>query len=140
MQRHNTGETSMADHEDFFEREGKKLKDRDELYHEEKPITFTAKPEKWGIYFNGENGEPVGRLEFDSHGALDFTGNATQAAEIFFGCVVEQNSEVLNDMRELAKLGYAVVKDFLPNVSECALQDYGALNDFMIKAKEKFGD
>lgn len=42
--------------------------------------------------------------------------------------------------RELAKMGYEVVKDFLPNVAHCALQDYGRLNDFMIKATEEFGD
>ncbi len=112
----------------------------DELYHEEKPMTFTAKPEKWGIYFNGENGEPVGRLEFDQHGALTFTGNATNAAEIFFNCVIQTNSDKLKDMRELADMGYAVVKDFLPNVGDCALQDYGVLNDFMIRAKEEFGE
>lgn len=43
-------------------------------------------------------------------------------------------------MIELAKQGYEVVKDFLPNVGQCALQDYGRLNDFMIKATEEFGD
>lgn len=42
--------------------------------------------------------------------------------------------------RELAKMGYEVVKDFLPNVAQCALQDYGRLNDFMMKATEEFGD
>ena len=111
-----------------------------EFFYNEKPMAFTTKPEKWGIYFNGENGEPVGRLEFDSHGALTFEGNATNAAEIFFNCVIETNNERMKDMRELAKLGYAVVNDFLPNVANCALQDYGALNDFMIKAKEEFGE
>ena len=40
----------------------------------------------------------------------------------------------------LAKMGYEVVKDFLPNVAHCALQDYGRLNEFMIKATESFGD
>ena len=43
-------------------------------------------------------------------------------------------------MIELAKQGYEVVKDFLPNVGQCALQDYGRLNEFMIKATESFGD
>jgi hypothetical protein len=43
-------------------------------------------------------------------------------------------------MIELAKQGYEVVKDFLPNVAHCALQDYGRLNEFMIKATESFGD
>jgi hypothetical protein len=40
----------------------------------------------------------------------------------------------------LAKQGYEVVKDFMPNVGVCALQDYGRLNEFMIKATENFGD
>ena len=43
-------------------------------------------------------------------------------------------------MIELAKMGYEVVKDFLPNVGQCALQDYDRLNEFMIKATENFGD
>ncbi len=42
--------------------------------------------------------------------------------------------------RELAKQGYEVVKDFMPNVATCALQDYGRLNDFLMKAREEFGD
>lgn len=43
-------------------------------------------------------------------------------------------------MIELAKQGYEVVKDFLPNIGQCALQDYGRLNEFMIAATEEFGD
>jgi hypothetical protein len=43
-------------------------------------------------------------------------------------------------MIALAKQGYEVVKDFLPNIGQCALQDIGRLNDFMIVAKENFGD
>jgi hypothetical protein len=48
--------------------------------------------------------------------------------------------EELEEMRELAKQGYEVVKDFMPNIGVCALQDYGRLNEFMIAATEKFGD
>ncbi len=49
-------------------------------------------------------------------------------------------SEEDEEMRELAKQGYEVVKDFLPNIGQCALQDYGRLNEFMMAAAEKFGD
>jgi hypothetical protein len=42
------------------------------------------------------------------------------------------------EMREIAKMGYEVVLDFLPNVAQCALQDYGRLNDFMILAAKEF--
>lgn len=31
--------------------------------------------------------------------------------------------------------GLEVVDDFLPNIGRCALQDYGRLNDFCIKAR-----
>lgn len=111
-----------------------------ELFINETPLMFTTKPEKWGIYFNGENGEPVGRLEFDSHGALTFEGNATNAAEIFFDCVIKNSADKLKEMRELAELGYKVVKDFSPNVGQCVLQDYGAYNDFLMQARAEFGD
>ena len=40
------------------------------------------------------------------------------------------------ELRALVKLGQRVVEDFLPNVGVCALQDYGALNDFMIQASK----
>ena len=94
----------------------------------------------WCVVFNNEVGDRVGELSFDSQGQLEFEGETDRSAEIFFQCVVRANNQELEDMRELAKLGYAVVNDFLPNVSNCALQDYGALNDFMIKAKEEFGE
>lgn len=50
------------------------------------------------------------------------------------------NDYDVETMIGLAKMGYEVVKDFLPNVAHCALQDYGRLNEFMIKATESFGD
>jgi len=50
------------------------------------------------------------------------------------------NDYDVEEMIALAKQGYEVVKDFLPNVAHCALQDYGRLNEFMIKATENFGD
>lgn len=49
-------------------------------------------------------------------------------------------NEELEEMRELAKQGYEVVKDFLPNVGQCALQDYGRLNEFMMAAAREFDD
>ena len=49
-------------------------------------------------------------------------------------------SEEEKKMREIAKQGYEVVKDFLPNIGVCALQDYGRLNEFMMAAREEFGD
>lgn len=131
----------MGDKPDFFEREGEKLKERDELKIHEfpaQPLVMTM-PD-WCIVFNSEVGDRVGELSFDSQGQLEFEGETDRSAEIFFKCVVRANNQELEDMRELAKLGYAVVQDFLPNVANCALQDYGALNDFMIKAKEEFGD
>jgi hypothetical protein len=105
----------------------------------ESPSLFLANPEQWGIHFQGDKGE-VGKLEFNKHGELHFSGKATESAEVFFTAVIRTNNQEMENMRELAKLGYAVVKDFMPNVGQCALQDYGALNDFMMKAKEEFGE
>jgi hypothetical protein len=106
---------------------------------EEEPTYFMANPPDWGIHFQGDHGE-VGKLEFDKDGDLHFTGNADEAAKIFFRTVIEKNNKHVDDVRSLAKMGYEVVKDFLPNIGQCALQDYGRLNDFMIMATEEFGD
>ena len=46
--------------------------------------------------------------------------------------------KVAPDYSDLARQGYEVVLDFLPNVANCALQDYGRLNDFMIAAAKEF--
>lgn len=100
---------------------------------------FLADPQPWGIHFQGDNGE-VGKLEFDEHGELHFSGNATEAAKIFFDTVIKNNSQALDDERSLAKMGYEVVQDFLPNVGTCVLQDYGRLNDFMMQAAGEFDD
>ncbi len=100
---------------------------------------FLADPVPWGIHFQGDDGE-VGKLEFDEHGELHFEGNATEAAKIFFNTVIKTNSQALDDGRSLGKMGYEVVQDFLPNVGQCALQDYGRLNDFMIMAAKEFDD
>ena len=97
-----------------------------------------ADPADWNIVFNSEVGDEVGRLTFDSQGQLEFKGEVDRSAEVFFNCVIRTNNQTLEDMRELAKLGWEVVNDFLPNVSKCALQNYGALNDFMIKAGAEF--
>jgi len=102
------------------------------------PLVMTT-PD-WAITFMNDVGDEVGKLDFDSQGQLQFKGETDLSAEIFFKCAVRANSQTLEDMRELAKLGYEVVKDFLPNVGQCALQDYGRLNDFMMKATEEFGD
>ena len=98
-----------------------------------------ADPADWNIVFNSEVGDKVGELRFDSQGQLEFKGEVDRSAEIFFNCVVRTNNQTLEDMRELAKLGYEVVKDFSPNVGNCVLQDYGAYNDFLMKARAEFG-
>ena len=106
---------------------------------EERAEYVFGEPTPWGIHFQGDDGE-VGKLEFDEHGEITFSGNADAAARIFFDTVIKNNSQALTDERSLAKMGYEVVKDFLPNVGQCALQDYGRLNDFMIMATKEFGE
>ncbi|KPL28076.1 MAG: hypothetical protein AMJ72_05390 [Acidithiobacillales bacterium SM1_46] len=51
-----------------------------------------------------------------------------------------QAIEIAPDYKALAHTGYQVVCDFLPNVGQCALQDYGRLNQFMIDAAKEFPD
>ncbi len=51
-----------------------------------------------------------------------------------------QAIKIAPDYADLAKTGYEVVLDFMPNVANCALQDYGRLNDFMIAAAKEFPD
>ena len=117
---------------DFFDRESAKLNDRDD-------ITF-FKPPPWAIHFNNDAQKEVGKLEFDDNGDLHFSGDADEAAKVFFTAVVKCNNQRFDDLSTLAKLGLEVVEDFLPNVANCALQDYGRLNDFMILAKKEFPD
>ena len=118
----------------------KKEYEKPELHVIDTPITLKTTNIPWGITFNNEVGDQVGHLGFDSQGQLEFKGETDRSAEIFFTAVIRANNQEMEDMRELAKLGYAVVKDFMPNVANCALQDYGALNDFMMKAEAEFGE
>jgi len=45
----------------------------------------------------------------------------------------------IDQLKRLIKIGKEVVEDFLPNIGNCALQDYGRLNDFMIEAEKVDG-
>ena len=104
---------------------------------EESGLAFFEPPD-WAINFTGDSGKDVGKLEFDKNGDLHFKGNATEAAKIFFRCVIEQNNQHVDDIRSMGRMGYDVVQDFLPNIGKCALQDYGRLNDFMIMAAKEY--
>lgn len=39
-----------------------------------------------------------------------------------------------DELKKLVKMGEAVVEDFMPNIGQCALQDYGRLNTFLVEA------
>jgi len=44
----------------------------------------------------------------------------------------------MNDVKTLIKLIFdleSVVNDFLPNIGHCALQDYGMLNDVLVRVE-----
>ena len=99
-----------------------------------------ALPEPWCVQFTNDDQKEVGKLEFDKEGDLHFSGDADEAAKIFFRCVIEKNNQHVDDIRSIAQMGLEVVEDFLPNVGQCALQDYGRLNDFMILATKEFSD
>lgn len=116
------------------------MADEENFLMHDSPIQLRTEHVPWGIKFHNEVGDEVGHLSFDSQGQLQFEGETDRSAEIFFTAVVRANNQEMEDMRELAKQGWEVVNDFLPNVSKCALQNYGALNDFMIKAGAHFDD
>ncbi len=40
-----------------------------------------------------------------------------------------------DEARALAADAIKVIEDFLPNIGRCALQDYGRLNDVMVRAR-----
>ena len=47
----------------------------------------------------------------------------------------EQDMEI-ERLKEMVAKGKRVVEDFLPNIGNCALQNYGELNEFMIESEE----
>lgn len=123
----------MTDKPDFFEREAQKLKERDQSI-------FIANPQPWGIHFTNDHGKDVGKLEFDKDGYLHFSGDATDSARVFFTAVVKCNNQYVDETNELAQKGYEVVKEFMPNVGQCAGIDFEVLNDFLMEARAKFGE
>lgn len=54
------------------------------------------------------------------------------------GGIAEMSKE--KDLRELLQMGVEVVEDFMPNIGNCVLQDYGRVNEFLIKSKEELKD
>lgn len=101
---------------------------------EEVPYTFRTDPQPWAITFQNDVGDTVGKLQFDSQGQIEFSGEADKAAMQFFNSVVRTNNERMHELREMLLQGKAVVDDFMPNIANCALQDIGRLNDFLMKA------
>lgn len=47
--------------------------------------------------------------------------------------IAAKDAEVAR-LRKLVQTGLAVVKDFMPNIGKCVLQDYGRLNEFLIES------
>jgi hypothetical protein len=41
------------------------------------------------------------------------------------------------ELRELLQMGLEVVEDFMPNIGHCVLQDYGRVNEFLMRSKEE---
>jgi len=44
------------------------------------------------------------------------------------------------ELRELLQMGLEVVEDFMPNIGNCVLQDYGRVNEFLMKSKEELNE
>lgn len=62
-------------------------------------------------------------------------GGAGVEREIAGQVMIEAITEI-ERLRELVTIGAAVVDDFLPDIGKCCLQDYGRLNDFLIRASK----
>lgn len=58
-------------------------------YMTEDELVILQQP-PWGITFSNEDGREVGKLFFNKDGTLDFTGEATPAAHIFFTAFISQ--------------------------------------------------
>lgn len=48
--------------------------------------------------------------------------------------LVDSQAQEIERLRGIVKMGERVVADFLPNIGQCALQNYGELNTFCIDA------
>lgn len=49
--------------------------------------------------------------------------------------LVDIQAAEIERLRGLVKLGERVVDDFMPNIGVCAIQDIGAVNEFLIEAR-----
>ncbi len=97
-------------------------------------------PMKFKIQFNDKKGNEIGRLEENDDGELIFNGRITESADIFMQAVVQANSRRIRELRDLVKMGHEVVEDFMPNIAQCVLQDYGRMNAFLISVTDEFND
>lgn len=50
--------------------------------------------------------------------------------------LVDQQAKEIERLRGLVKMGERVVDDFMPNIGQCAIQDIGQVNDFLIEARQ----
>ena len=113
--------------------------DNDKLYFDSAEV-MTITPMKFKIQFNDKNGNEIGRLEENDDGELIFNGKITESADIFMQAVVQANSRRIRELRDLVKMGHEVVEDFMPNVGQCVLQDYGRMNAFLVSVTDEFND
>ena len=97
-------------------------------------------PMKFKIQFNDKKGNEIGRLEENDDGELIFNGRITESADIFMQAVVQANSRRIRELRDLVKMGHEVVEDFMPNIAQCVLQDYGRMNASLISVTDEFND
>ncbi len=101
---------------------------------------MTITPMKFKIQFNDKKGNEIGRLEENDDGELIFNGKITESADIFMQAVVQANSRRIRELRDLVKMGHEVVEDFMPNIGQCVLQDYGRMNAFLVSVTDEFND
>lgn len=91
--------------------------EHERLYFKGRGPLLTTTP-AWAINFTNEDGEPVGRLSFDDDGELTFKGDADASGKLFFGVVINTNSEKLKELNDKLALAKTVAKQLLRAV-EC---------------------
>jgi len=54
--------------------------------------------------------------------------------------IMDEKDIEIQRLKEMVAKGKRVVEDFLPNIANCALQNYGELNEFMIESEQLAGE
>lgn len=76
------------------------VKERRAAEDENKTFVFSVEPQRMTIFFYDRDNKEIAKLFENEDGELDFEGNATGAAKVFFRDVVRLNSLAIREMKE----------------------------------------